>query len=182
MPNELIKKWEGFRTDPYLDVAGIPTIGYGTIKYPTGKKVTMADAPMSESFASMCLDDHLSKHVRPTILAKVKVPLNVNEKQAIESFIYNLGSTAFSRSTLLKKLNVDDFQGAADEFLKWTKARVNGKLKVVKGLKARRAEERLLFLAPAYKENPISKIIGEKIDVPVKDNIFVRFIKFLKGE
>ncbi len=40
---DLIKKWEGFRANAYLDPVGIPTIGYGTIRYPNGQKVQMGD-------------------------------------------------------------------------------------------------------------------------------------------
>ncbi|KRJ11905.1 lysozyme [Acinetobacter nosocomialis] len=58
------------------------------------------------------------------------------------SLTYNIGSGAFKNSTLLKKLNKGDYQGAADQFLVWNKA--GGK--VMKGLVRRREAERALFL------------------------------------
>jgi lysozyme len=50
-------------------------------------------------------------------------------------------------STLLKKLNAGDFDGAANEFLKWTKARKNGVPVVLPGLVRRRIAEQTLFLS-----------------------------------
>lgn len=40
---DIIKKWEGYKTDAYLDPVGIPTIGYGTIRYPDGRKVRLGE-------------------------------------------------------------------------------------------------------------------------------------------
>ena len=49
---DLIKQFEGFRSAPYLDPVGIPTIGYGATYYPGGRRVRMTDTPISEPFAS----------------------------------------------------------------------------------------------------------------------------------
>ncbi|MGV2431824.1 UNVERIFIED_CONTAM: lysozyme, partial [Pseudomonas aeruginosa] len=46
----------------------------------------------------------------------VKVPINQNERDALASFIFNLGAGAFESSTLLKKINEGDKQSAANEF------------------------------------------------------------------
>lgn len=72
----------------------------------------------------------------------VEVPLSQNQFDALVSLTYNIGQTAFSNSTLLKKLNAKDYQGAADQFLRWNK----GGGKVMKGLVRRREAERALFL------------------------------------
>jgi lysozyme len=69
------------------------------------------------------------------------VPLRQNQFDALVSFSYNVGLPAFRSSTLLKKLNRDDYDGAAIEFHKWVKS--GGK--VLKGLVRRRASEALLF-------------------------------------
>jgi hypothetical protein len=76
----------------------------------------------------------------------VKVPLTQNQFDALVSLVYNIGQTAFSNSTLLKKLNAKDYQGAADQFLRWNK----GGGKVMKGLVRRREAERALFLEVTY--------------------------------
>ena len=72
----------------------------------------------------------------------VLVPLNDNQLAACTSLAYNIGLAAFRGSTLLRKLNDGDYQGAADQFPVWNKA--GGR--VVQGLVNRRAAERDLFL------------------------------------
>ena len=81
------------------------------------------------------------------IATKTSVPLNENQYSALCSFIYNLGRGSFAKSTLLKRLNTGNYQAAADELLRWDKARVNGKLQPVAGLSRRRRAERELFCA-----------------------------------
>ena len=73
----------------------------------------------------------------------VKVPISSNQFSAICSFVYNVGSGAFQRSTARMKLNREDYQGCADEFLEWKYANK----KVIPGLLRRRYAERDLFLS-----------------------------------
>lgn len=75
----------------------------------------------------------------------VKVPLSQNAFDACVSFAYNCGEGALKSSTLLKKLNKGDNDGAAREFGNWTGS--NG-VKNVPGLVRRRAEEKAMFLRP----------------------------------
>ncbi|HZF55898.1 MAG TPA: type VI secretion system tip protein TssI/VgrG [Polyangiaceae bacterium] len=143
----LIKKSEGFRSKPYVDPVGIPTIGYGTIKYPNGRAVRMSDPPISEARATKYLKrDARSREL--AVIAMVKVPLNVNQFSALVSFAYNVGLGALQGSTLLKKLNAGKYNGAASEFMKWNKGTIGGKLVVLPGLTIRRAAERKLFKKP----------------------------------
>jgi lysozyme len=72
----------------------------------------------------------------------VKVTLSDEQKAALISFAYNVGQTALKGSTLLKKLNAGDIEGAANEFPRWNKAAG----KVMNGLTKRREGERALFL------------------------------------
>lgn len=140
---DLIKSFEGLFLKAYLDPVKIPTIGYGTIKYPNGKAVTMADKPITEVQAIEYLTHEVNE--KAAGVEKVaKVPLNDNEFGALVSFAYNVGSNALATSTLLKKLNAGDRAGAADEFLRWNKA----KGQVLPGLTRRRTAERDLFLKP----------------------------------
>lgn len=73
----------------------------------------------------------------------VKVPLAQHEFDALVSFVFNVGASAFQDSTLRKKLNIGDRRGAGEEFLRWNKA--GGR--VMAGLIRRRQAERELFLA-----------------------------------
>ncbi|MDJ0532783.1 MAG: lysozyme [Xenococcaceae cyanobacterium MO_207.B15] len=54
---DLIKKWEGFRSEAYLDPVGIPTIGYGTIRYPDGRKVGLGDTISEQVAEAFLLQD-----------------------------------------------------------------------------------------------------------------------------
>lgn len=139
---ELIKKFEGFRAEPYQCSAGVWTIGYGSTFYKGGAKVTKDDKPIFKDEAENLLRHHLARHFEPAIHKLVKVPLNQNQFDALVSFVYNIGNNAFEKSTLLKKLN----QGApkhevANEFLRWVYA--NGEK--LEGLVNRRSEEKQLF-------------------------------------
>lgn len=139
----LIKEFEGLSLVSYRDFAkGIWTVGYGQ----TGPDI----GPGMEITEQQALD-MLRAHLRPDedrVGRLVIVSLNQNQFDAIMSFVYNFGIDKFLRSTLLKKLNKNDLSGAADEFLRWNRAVVKGKMVVVDGLKRRRKAERALFLRP----------------------------------
>jgi lysozyme len=79
--------------------------------------------------------------VETAIDTYVQVPLNQNQYDALASFIYNVGATAFRKSTMLNLLNKGDYDGAADQFPRWNKQ----KGKVLKGLTTRRQKEQTLF-------------------------------------
>jgi len=132
---DLIKKWEGLKTKAYKDVVGVWTIGYGRTKGVTSSMVITPT--MAENF----LKEDLTEYER-YVNSLVKVPLTQSQFDALVSFIYNLGPTNFSRSTLLEKLNAGLYSEAAKEFDKWVYA--GGK--VYAGLEARRADEKQLFM------------------------------------
>lgn len=130
-----IAKWEGCRLTAYQDVVGVWTIGYGrTTNVHQGDTCTQeqADAWLAEEVETF----------RRGVRGAVLVPLTDNQLAACTSLAYNIGLAAFRGSTLLRKLNDGDYQGAADQFLVWNKA--GGR--VVQGLVNRRAAERDLFL------------------------------------
>lgn len=141
----LIKSFEGFRAHPYMPTNDdVPTIGYGTTIYPNGKPVKLNDDAISEAVAL----EYLANDVDPcesAIHLYVKVALTQNQFDALVSFIYNVGSTAFRKSTLLRLLNTGDYKGAADQLLRWNKQGI----KTLAGLTRRREAERNLFLTKA---------------------------------
>lgn len=140
---ELIKEFEGFRAKPYYCSANVVTIGYGSTTYTDGRKVQITDKAISKDEAEKMLKEQLTKIYEPIIHQWVKVPLSQNQFDALVSFIYNVGETQFSRSTLLRKLNEGFNKNiVADELLKWVYA--GGE--VSEGLKNRRNKERELFL------------------------------------
>ena len=153
----LIKKWEGFRAHAYQDQAGVWTIGYGTTIYPNGQRVYPQDT-IHEHIALQFLNSHVNEKVLPILDKILEVPINDNQYSALVSFGYNAGMGAVKKSTLIAKLNAEDWFGAAREFDRWVWA--GGK--VSKGLVRRRAEERALF------EHPVETVIAREDPVDAK--------------
>jgi len=136
----LISSFEGCELKAYLCPAKVWTIGFGTTVYPNGVKVKKGDSYTLEQAKQFKAHD--LKRFEKTVNDLVKVPLTQNQFDALVSLTYNIGTGAFEKSTLLKKLNAGDYQGAADQFTAWNK----GGGKVLQGLVNRRAKERDLFL------------------------------------
>lgn len=136
----IIRDAEGFRSTAYLDTGGVWTIGFGTIKYPNGKSVKKGDTcTRSEAeqwlkndcvWVDACLDKY------------VKVAVTQNQFDALASFVYNVGETAFVKSTLLTLINQNNIASAASQFDRWVFD--NGKR--IQGLVNRRTKEKSLFL------------------------------------
>ena len=136
---ELIKTFEGFRSQSYSDVVGVWTIGYGSTRVHGNKVVPGMVCTVDEA------EEYLYDELEPVavrISDMVKVNLTQNQFDALCSFAYNLGTGALQNSTLLRKINAGDYNGAANEFAKWNQA--GGK--VLPGLVKRRELERQLFL------------------------------------
>jgi lysozyme len=134
----LCKQFEGFRGKPYLCPAGIPTIGYGSTYYADGRKVTLQDPPISEPEATELLLHELHHTFLPGVLRQCPILLT-NEKKcnAAVDFAYNLGVGRLQTSTLKRKINTQDWEGAKEQLMLWTKG--NGK--VLPGLLKRRTAE-----------------------------------------
>ena len=138
---DLICEFEGKRLAAYDDGVGVWTIGFGTIKYPNGVRVKKGDTCTLEQAKDYMRHDLIE--FEHTVNSSVKVPLNQNQFDALVSLAYNIGSSAFKSSTLVKKLNTGDYQGAADQFNVW----INAGGKRMQGLVNRRDREKLLFLS-----------------------------------
>ena len=132
---DLIKEFEGYSPQPYRCQAGKMTIGYGHM-IKRGEKFGRINREQAEKL----LEQDVSV-AEETIKNHVKVPLTRNQYDAVCSFVYNTGAYNFGNSTLLRKLNSRDYNGAASEFLKW----VNAAGKKSEGLERRRLNEKRLF-------------------------------------
>lgn len=137
---DLICDFEGKRLVAYDDGVGIWTIGFGTTIYPNGIRVKKGDT-CTEAQAKVYMQNDLKKF-EYAVNSAVNIPLNQNQYDALVSLTYNIGAVAFSKSTLVKKLNAGDIRGAADQFDVW----INAGGKRMQGLVNRRAKEKLLFL------------------------------------
>lgn len=131
----LIKQWEDCKLTAYLCPAGVWTIGWGATGQGIGPGVTWTQAKADRRLAA----DVAS--FADAVRSAVKVPTEPHEMAALTSLAYNIGAQAFRDSTLLRKLNAEDMQGAANEFPKWRMA--DGE--VSQGLVNRRAAERAIF-------------------------------------
>lgn len=131
---ELIKEFEELRLRSYLCPAKVWTIGWGNTDHVTPNMVIDTNEAMIRF-----LDD--IEVVEKALARLVKVPLTQPQYDALVSFTFNLGAGNLAQSTLLKRINEGRMQDAANEFLKWTRA----KGKVLPGLVRRRSIERDLF-------------------------------------
>ena len=139
---DLCRQFEGFRSKPYLCPAGIPTIGYGSTYYANGRKVTLDDPPISEPDARALLMSELRHTYMPGVLRQCP-GLAEDERRlnAIVDFAYNLGIGRLQTSTLKRKINAKDWEGAKEQLMLWTR----GGGKVLPGLLRRRQAECLLI-------------------------------------
>ncbi|MEB6680297.1 lysozyme [Acinetobacter lwoffii] len=137
---DLICNFEGLRLKAYDDGVGVWTIGFGTTKYPNGIRVKKGDTCTLDQAKAYMQND--LKSFEQTVNNAVKVPLNQNQFDALVSLAYNIGSTAFKNSTLVRQLNEGNYKAAANQFNVW----VNAGGKRMQGLVNRRAAERTLFL------------------------------------
>lgn len=131
---ELTKQFEGCKLIAYQDQVGVWTIGYGhTENVKQGDTCTQVQAELwLREDVQDCID---------AINKFCKVNLNQSQFDALVDFAFNLGIGALLKSTLWKKLNAGDYQGAAREFERWDMA--GGKH--VPGLLRRRLAEKFEF-------------------------------------
>lgn len=125
-----IASWEGYVEKAYQDIVGVWTIGFGTT---AGVKPNQSITPV---VALQRKIEDIQKF-EGAIKQCVTVPLHQHEYDAYLSLAYNIGPTAFCNSTLVRKLNASDYEGACKEILRWNRA--GGQ--VVKGLDNRRKSE-----------------------------------------
>jgi len=155
---ELIKKYEGFVPNVYLDCAGFLTIGFGhlcrendfylqNIPLKKMKKMYIKNRQEVEQITTISKFDAEKILKRDLIIAErgvyklIETYLNANQFSALVSFVFNLGVGALQRSTLRQKLNRREYFAVSSEMLKWIYA---GGVKR-KGLIKRRLEEGILF-------------------------------------
>ncbi|MGA2632763.1 MAG: lysozyme [Terracidiphilus sp.] len=129
---ELLKRSEGFRSRIYLDVAGIPTIGYGHRVLASESFSNGIEEPEGETLLSS--DVRIAEQ---SVQRLVRVALTQGQFDALVDFCFNLGRGRLAASKLLQDLNTGRYDAAAEQLLRWDHA---GVLENV-GLKARREAE-----------------------------------------
>jgi lysozyme len=151
---DLIKEFEGYLRPlkdggciAYRCPAGVWTLGWGCTK---GIKPGMT---WTKQQAVEGLRRELAE-CEAAVTRMVTAPIHQHQFDALVSFAYNCGIAALQKSTILRKLNRGDVEGAAAAFEMWNKATVNGKRVVLRGLARRRAAEKALFLTPPEEAEP----------------------------
>lgn len=127
----LISYFEGIKYKSYYDVTGVLTVCYGH----TGNDIIQNRIYTQQECDALLQKDFIK--IQRQVDALIKVSLDNHTKASLYSFAYNVGITAFARSTLLKKLNAGDQHGACEEMKRWVYAGGN----VWKGLINRREME-----------------------------------------
>lgn len=138
---DLIKKFEGFRSEAYQDSVGIWTVGYGSTMWPDGKKVQPGQR-MTIQEAEAVMTWELTRKGKEILSGLPTTIINQNQYDALLSFAYNLGVGALLKSTLFKKLKVNpNDPSIRTEFMRW----VNAGGKRLTGLVRRREAEANLY-------------------------------------
>lgn len=140
----LIKEFEGFKDYAYIDTDGTPVIGYGLSRI-GGIPVQIGDR-ISTTQADAALNTHI-REIHRELEPIIQVDLSDRQLSALTSIAFNVGVNNIKNSTLVQKINNQDYAGAADEFLRWDKANLQGALVQMPGLTRRRSAERQLFLS-----------------------------------
>ncbi|MDP1902092.1 MAG: glycoside hydrolase family protein [Rubrivivax sp.] len=171
---ELIKSFEGIpdgdpstvNIDAYLCPASVWTIGWGhalvdggaQLKGPENKVRARSLYPggiTREQAEALLRGDLIPRAASVSNL--VKVALDDGPFGALMALVFNIGVGNLAASTLLRKLNAGDLQGAAEQFLAWDKARVNGVLQSLAGLTRRRRAERAMFLGQDWRSAAVTR-------------------------
>jgi lysozyme len=143
----LVKRFEGFRATPLALPQGGWLVGYGHVR------LGAAGAAISKPEASDLLALELAAFER-LVNEAVTAPIRQSQFDALVSFAFSIGKEAFVASSVLRRVNAEEFLAAALALEAWRKADVDGALKTVEPLVRRRAAEKALFL----KDLPLSPI------------------------
>lgn len=157
---DLIKYYEGTRNKPYLCAANIWTIGVGSVLYQEQIRLPMV---RKDGYAGLIRNEFPLKQEHNRVWSKeeidslfkhdlvsfergvLRLAPNLAGRQgafdACVAFSFNVGLGNFQRSTIRMKIGREDWAGASEAFMAWTKA--GGK--ELKGLVRRRTAERQLF-------------------------------------
>lgn len=160
---DFIASFEGCELKAYVDIAGVLTIGYGH----TGPDVK-AGQRITQARAKELLKDDLkiaANRIAGRVKASVLDDLTETQYAALLSFVYNLGANP--SWTIWKTINNRAFDQVPGQIVRFNKARVNGELRVVRGLARRRTAEVDLWNEELGEEIQVS---GRDVATPPVDN------------
>lgn len=153
----LIQQHEGFRARPEPIPGGDWVVGYGHVRVgEAGKQVTRKEA------AELLAADLAP--VERTVNERVKVALTQSQFDALVSFAFSIGTDAFVRSQVLRRVNAGEFVPAACAMDAWRKSEITGELEIAGALVRRRAAEKALFLQDLPQEPAPSVLLRARLD------------------
>lgn len=115
---DLIRKFEGLKLRPYLDVAGVPTIGYGATYGVDGKRVSLEHRAITEDEALELLSRDTGRSAA-AVDRLVYADIDGAQRGALTSFAFNLGAGALQASTLLRRVNGYEWDDVPFQFSRW---------------------------------------------------------------
>lgn len=133
----LCRRFEGFYSRPYLCPAGVPSVGYGSTRYPNGEAVRLTDPAITRKTALDMLAGDLRRKYLPAVRKLCPAIDDPGRLAAIIDFAYNLGPGNLQASTLRRRINADRWEEVPRELRRWNKAAG----KVLRGLTLRREAE-----------------------------------------
>jgi lysozyme len=145
---DLCIRWEGWhkalpdgRAKPYLCPARVPTIGYGSTYWEDGTKVRLTDDAITKEVGRQLLLRQLQNYANAVYRA-IKVAMSPQMWAACISLAYNIGTGAFAKSTLVRRINARDWAGCPEAFKRY---KIGGG-RILTGLLNRRIDEAGLFM------------------------------------
>lgn len=129
-----VAAWEGKSNDPYQDIARVWTVCYGETNVPMRR--------YSDAECADMLSTSLATHAAPVVKRNPELRGHDPQLAAAVSLAYNIGPSAYARSTVARRFSAGNWKGACDAFLMWRYA--GGKQ--VQGLVNRRLAERAMCL------------------------------------
>lgn len=136
-----LKPDEGKRNVSYRDIAGIPTSCYGH----TGPDVRVGQY-RTDAQCEALLKKDAETHMRGVLRCTPGLADRPHQLAAATRLAFNIGTSAYCRSTIARRFNAGAWRAACDGFTAWRFARVNGRMVEVRGLKLRRERERAACL------------------------------------
>lgn len=151
---------EGERLRPYLCQAGRPTIGVGATSYLDGRKVTLADPPISKEQMDRMLSVELDRYIG-AVVGMTEGAVGTNQLIAFVMCAYNIGIEGLRGSSMMKAHKRGDYPAAARAFTLWNKYRPKPGAALVEspGLTARRLRESAIYLTPDDGAEPVPQAV-----------------------
>ena len=137
----LIKEFESFRAEPYLDAHGIPTIGWGATSYEDGTAVTMNDPAITAQRGEELYNHHVGMVTDQLQSVPNWNQLSLSQQAALTSFGFNTGAGVFTNPEGYETLQTAVATGDSDNIGAAMKLYIDKGTSAEAGLRRRRDAE-----------------------------------------